>query len=110
MTRKESDPYVVLGIGRQASAPEISRAYRRAARVTHPDSSPAGSASAERFQAISDAYETLRDPQRRAAYDRAHPSVSRHTPPVGSIVRSSVQYARPGGQHIVLGSRRPPGP
>ncbi len=110
MTREQSDPYIVLGLGRQASTPEISRAYRRAARVTHPDRSPAGAASAERFQAISDAYETLRDPQQRAAYDRAHPPVRRHTPAAASTVRSSVQYARPGCQHIVLGSRRPPDP
>lgn len=106
MTREHRDPYVVLGIGRQASPAEIAHAYRRAARSTHPDSASAGAGSAEGFQAASDAYETLRDPARRAAYDRAHPLVKgsgRVSPPAK---RDSVRYAAPGGQHIVLGASR----
>ena len=74
MGRDERDPYSVLGLGREASASEISRAYRRAARETHPDSHQGHDPSAaERFNAVSEAYQTLRDPNRRAAYDRAHP-------------------------------------
>ena len=65
------DPYIVLGVPRQASAAEIARAYRRAARASHPDSGVAG--SAERFRVVSDAYDQLRDPRRRARYDRSHP-------------------------------------
>jgi hypothetical protein len=75
MTREHSDPYVVLGVARQASASEIARAYRRAARATHPDSGAAAPGSSEGFQEVSDAYQTLRDPRRRAAYDQAHPPV-----------------------------------
>lgn len=100
--REHRDPYVVLGVARQASATEIARAFRQAARETHPDSSAAGSGSADRFRAVSDAYETLRDPQRRAAYDRAHPVVRTTTPSRGAAP-SSVGYASPGGQHIRLG-------
>jgi DnaJ-class molecular chaperone len=90
-------------VARQASGEEIARAYRRAARASHPDSAcpdSAGAGSAERFHAFSDAYELLRDPRRRAAYDRSHPPA----PPRTADVRSaSVRYAAPGSQHLVLG-------
>jgi len=97
MTSRElQDPYVVLGVSRQASAEEIARAYRRAARTSHPDSGGAG--SAERFRAVTDAYDELRDPGRRALYDR-----SRSADPWGGLVR----YAAPGSQHVVLGPHVP---
>lgn len=94
MTREHRDPYVVLGVGRQASATEVARAYRRAARATHPDSGAGPAVSVERFRAVSDAYDMLRDPLRRAAYDRAHP-------------RAPSVVGRAGG-HIVLGAPSPP--
>lgn len=62
--------YAVLGIERGASADEIRRAYRQAALALHPDRNPDPDASA-RFLAVQQAYERLRDPERRAAYDRA---------------------------------------
>ena len=95
-SRDDLDPYFVLGVRRQASSDEIARAYRRAARLTHPDGGGSGAGS-ERFQAVSDAYEVLRDPGRRAGYDRQHP-LSR--PEAGK----TAHYAGPGSQHIVLGS------
>jgi curved DNA-binding protein CbpA len=98
-SRERQDPYGVLGVRRQASAEEIARAYRRAARATHPDSSGSG---AERFQAVSDAYDLLRDPERRAGYDRRHPLKRR--PPAGAR-GGSVRYAAQNSQHIVLGSQ-----
>jgi curved DNA-binding protein CbpA len=99
--RERRDPYVVLGVGRRASPDEISRAYRRAAWETHPDGGGSG-AGAERFQAVSDAYEVLRDPGRRADYDRLHPLP--RAKGAGAESRS-VRYAAPGAQHLVLGSR-----
>lgn len=99
--RKEQDPYGVLGVRRQASADEIARAYRRAARATHPDCGRVG-AGAEGFQAVSDAYEVLRDPGRRAGYDQRHP-LPRQEP--ADPTRASVRYAAPGSQHVVLGSQ-----
>jgi len=57
-----ADPYEVLGVKRGASEPEIHAAYRDAVRRTHPD---AGGSSAA-FEAVQDAYDTLRDPARRA--------------------------------------------
>jgi curved DNA-binding protein CbpA len=71
MSGPASDPYVVLGVSRQASPSEIARAYRRAARATHPDSRPDDPSAAERFVNVSAAYEILGDPYRRAAHDRA---------------------------------------
>jgi curved DNA-binding protein CbpA len=95
-SRQRRDPYIVLGVARQASGEEIARAYRRAARASHPDSGGAG--STERFQAVSDAYEVLRDPRRRAVYDRSHPLARPLT-----ADRGPARYAAPGSQHIVLG-------
>jgi len=101
-SREDLDPYVVLGVRRQASPDEIARAFRRAARLTHPDGGGSGAGS-ERFRLVSDAYEVLRDPGRRAGYDRLHP-VPRQQPLYGDL---SAGYAAPGSQHIVLGSRPP---
>jgi curved DNA-binding protein CbpA len=112
----DRDPYSLLGVSRQASSSDISRAYRRAARETHPDNRRGDPLAAERFNAVTDAYETLRDPGRRAAYDRAHPivrSVTRRAvygapPPVrlGPPRRSTVAFGVP-VEPIPLG-RRPP--
>jgi curved DNA-binding protein CbpA len=102
--REQRDPYVVLGVPRQASPDEVARAYRRAARATHPDGGGAG-AGAEPFQAVSDAYDVLRDPGRRAGYDRLHP-LSRQQ--AAGMAAGSVRYAASGSQHVVLGSGPPP--
>jgi curved DNA-binding protein CbpA len=66
-----SDPYQLLAVPRDATAEAIARAYRRHARLLHPDSRPADVGAAERFQAITEAYQLLSDPGRRAGYDRA---------------------------------------
>ena len=63
------DYYETLGVARDAGAEEIKRAYRRLARKYHPDVSKAADAQT-RMQAVNEAYEVLRDPERRAAYDR----------------------------------------
>ncbi|MCU7826748.1 J domain-containing protein [Kitasatospora sp. DSM 101779] len=62
------DHYAVLGVDPSASARQIASAYRALVRVLHPDSRPAQS-SAERLGEVLAAYEVLRDPDRRAAYD-----------------------------------------
>ena len=64
-----SDLYEVLGVTRGASAEEIKRAYRALARQYHPDANPDPQAEA-RFKEVSQAYEILSDPERRANYDR----------------------------------------
>jgi hypothetical protein len=70
--RSHHDPYQVLGVDTGASRQDIARAYRRAVQRAHPDAQPADPQAAARFQQLTDAYDLLSDPARRAAYDRAH--------------------------------------
>ncbi|RMH13920.1 MAG: J domain-containing protein [Gammaproteobacteria bacterium] len=63
------DYYKILGVDRSASESDIKRAYRKMARKYHPDVSDEKDAE-ERFKEINEAYEVLKDPQKRAAYDQ----------------------------------------
>lgn len=63
------DYYAVLGVEPTAGDAEIKTAYRRLARKYHPDVSKEAGAE-EQFKAVNEAYEALRDPQKRAAYDQ----------------------------------------
>src|SRR5256885_8908410 len=62
------DYYALLGVSRQATDEQIRSAYRKLARQYHPDVNSAPDA-AERFKAVTEAYEVLTDPQRRQRYD-----------------------------------------
>jgi curved DNA-binding protein CbpA len=75
------DPYRVLGVSAGASQRDIARAYRRAVQRAHPDARPRDRQAAARFQALTDAYDLLRDPARRADYDRRHRSSRPSGPP-----------------------------
>ncbi len=66
---KYKDYYDILGIGRDAKADEIKRAYRRLARKYHPDVSKEADAEA-RFKEVREAYTVLKDPEKRKAYDQ----------------------------------------
>lgn len=66
----KKDPYDVLGVGRNASADEIKKAYRQQAIKYHPDKNPGDKAAEEKFKEAASAYEILSDPQKKAHYDR----------------------------------------
>jgi curved DNA-binding protein len=72
---KFKDYYTILGVDRDSSQDQIKKAFRRLARQYHPDVAKEAGAE-ERFKEISEAYETLSDPQKRQAYDE----LGRHRP------------------------------
>lgn len=66
----DDDPYRLLGVARDASAEDVRRAFRAAAKQSHPDLHPGDKDAEARFKALSAANEVLGDPERRAQYDR----------------------------------------
>ncbi len=62
--------YEVMGIGRDASADEIKKAYRALAKKHHPDRNQGDKGAEQAFKQVSEAYEVLKDEQKRAAYNR----------------------------------------
>ena len=64
------DPYKVLGVGRTASQEEIQKAFRKQAKVLHPDLNPGDKKAEQKFKDISAAYEIIGDKDKRARYDR----------------------------------------
>jgi molecular chaperone DnaJ len=65
-----ADFYTTLGVPKTAAEDEIKQAYRKLAMQFHPDRNGGSKDAEEKFKAITEAYDVLRDPQKRAAYDR----------------------------------------
>ncbi|MCB1445084.1 MAG: molecular chaperone DnaJ [Rhizobiaceae bacterium] len=66
----KADFYETLGVSRTADEKELKSAFRKLAMKWHPDKNPGDSAAEKKFKEINEAYEALKDPQKRAAYDR----------------------------------------
>lgn len=84
------DPYSVLGVSRSSSADDIKKAYRKLAKLHHPDLKPGDAANEERFKEISAAYTLLSDSEKRAKFDRGEIDSSgqeRHAGPRGHTGR-----------------------
>jgi len=84
----ERDYYEILGIRRGADGEEIKRSYRRLAMQYHPDRNPGDKKAEEKFKEASEAYEVLRDPEKREIYDRFGHEGLRGTGFTGSTPRS----------------------
>ena len=65
-----ADPYQTLGVKKDASQDDIQKAYRRLAKKLHPDLNPGNELAEERFKEVTQAYDLLGDPGKRARFDR----------------------------------------
>jgi molecular chaperone DnaJ len=64
------DYYETLGVSRNADAEELKKAYRKLAMQYHPDRNPGDATAEAKFKEVNEAYEVLKDPQKKAVYDR----------------------------------------
>lgn len=93
MAAADSDLYALLGVPRSADELAIKAAYRKLARLHHPDLNPSTSATSQ-FQQISYAYEVLSDAEQRQRYDRQFPGPQPPPPDVSGASRTSARRGR----------------
>ncbi len=88
----EKDYYATLGVSKDASAKEVTRAYRKLARRLHPDANPGDQAAEARFKEVSAAYDVVGDEARRTEYDQV-----RQMGPMGGFSGGAGPGGFPGG-------------
>lgn len=91
-TSASTDPYAVLGVDRRASTQEIREAFRGKVRRLHPDHLHGAAADHEAMTALVDAWELLRDRDRRAAFDALHTASTRPPPAARPVHEAPVRY------------------
>ncbi len=98
---KFKDYYEVLGVARDASQADIKKAYRKLAHKFHPDVSKESGAE-EKFKDVAEAYATLKDAEKRAAYDQLgrHASGEDFVPPQGWEKHFAQNFGQGGGGHF----------
>ena len=72
------DYYKILGVAKNATPEDVKRTYRKLAMKYHPDRNPGDKSAENKFKEINEAYEVLRDPQKRSRYDQLGDSYSRY--------------------------------
>lgn len=88
-----TDPYVILGVGRDASDKDIQKAYRALAKKHHPDLNPGDAEAERRFKEIAGAYGLLGDAERRGRFDRGEIDASGNEKPPQNERRYYRDYA-----------------
>ncbi|MCC6618034.1 MAG: J domain-containing protein [Chloroflexi bacterium] len=128
--RRVLDPYAVLGVPRNATPQQVTRAHRRLAKAHHPDLNAGTDEAAEHMRQINEAWAILSNPVRRGEYDRATGNTSHWvssrqpiTPAAPSSTRTWATWRataaeteaaprtiRPPGEQPIPRTRRPPRP
>src|SRR5258707_8812708 len=87
------DYYEELGVAKGTGADDLKKAYRKLAMQFHPDRNPGDAKAEQRFKELSEAYDVLKDDQKRAAYDRyGHAAFENGGGPRGGAARFEVNF------------------
>ena len=114
MSVEYKDYYKILGVGREASKDEIAKAFKKLARKYHPDLNPGNKESEEKFKEINEAYEVLKDEQKRKMYDQLGPNCSRASSSAairsaGATPTAAVRASRSTGRNSAVRGLTAPG-